>query len=78
MAGIAAKFDIKKDKIAEPKLYWGGNVENFQLLNGKHSWSITSNSYLQGAIDTVQRILEDYGRILKTVNRPQKGPLPHG
>ena len=42
MAGIAAKFEIKNDEIAEPKLYLGGNVEEFQLPNGEYAWSITS------------------------------------
>ena len=53
MAGISAKFEIKNDEIAEPKLELGGNVEKFQLPNGKYAWSITSNSYVQGAIYTV-------------------------
>ena len=34
MAVIAKTFDINNDEIAEPKLYFGGNVENFQLPNG--------------------------------------------
>ena len=42
MAGIAAKFEIKNDEIAEPKIYLGGNVEEFQLPNGEYAWSITS------------------------------------
>ena len=45
MPGIAAEFEIKNDKIAEPKLHLGGNVEKFQLLNGMYAWSITSSSY---------------------------------
>ena len=57
MAGISAKFEIKNDDISESKLYLGGNVEKFQLPNGKYAWSITSTSYVQGAIDTMQRLL---------------------
>ena len=37
MAGIAVKFEIKNDDIAEPKLYSGGNVDKFQLPNGKYA-----------------------------------------
>ena len=37
MAGIAAIFDIKKDGIAEPKLYLGGNLEKSHSPNGKYA-----------------------------------------
>ena len=37
MTGIAEKFEINNDEIAEPKLYLGGNIENFQLPNGNHA-----------------------------------------
>ena len=78
MVGISAKSEINNDEIAEPELYLGGNVEKFQLPNGKHAWSITSTSYMKGAIDTVQRLLAKYGRTLNTGNRPYKGTLPYG
>ena len=77
MAGIAAEFEINNYKISEPKLYLGGNVENFQLLNRKYTWIITSYSYVQGTIDNVQRIIAKYGMTLKTTKRPRKDPLPH-
>ena len=77
MVGIAAKFDIKNDRIAEPKLYFGGKVEKFQLPNGKYAWSITSTSYVQGAIDNVQRLIVKDGSKLRTGKRPHKGPLLH-
>ena len=78
MAVIAKTFDINNDEIAEPKLYLGGNVDKFQLPNGKHALSITFNSYVQVAIDTVQRLLLEDVNTLKTINRPHKFPLPHG
>ena len=78
MAGIAEKYEVKNDEIAEPKLYLGGNVEKFQLSNGKHAWRITSNSYVKGAIYNMQRLLADDSRSLKTGKRHQKGPLSHG
>ena len=37
MTRIAAKFEINDDEIAEPKLYLGGNIENFQSPNGNHA-----------------------------------------
>ena len=42
MAIISEKFDIKNDNIAELKLYLGGNLDKFQLPNGKYTWIITS------------------------------------
>ena len=78
MAEIAAKLEIKNDKIAEPTLYLGGNDDKFQLPNGKHARSITSSSYIRDAIETVQRLIAKDGRTTKTGNRPHKVPLPHG
>ena len=78
MAGIAATFEIKNDEITEPKLYLGSNVDKFQLPNGEYKRNITSTSYVYGDIYTVQRLLAEDGRTLKTVKRPHKGPLPHG
>ena len=76
--GIAGKLDIKNDEIEEPKLYLGSNFEKFQLPNGKMTWSLTSNSYVQGAVETVHRLLSEDGRTLKSGKRSHKGPLPHG
>ena len=78
MAGITAKFDINNDKIAEPKLYLGVNVEKFRFKNGKYAWSIISNSYVQGDIDTVKRIISEDVKMLNIRKRPHKGPLTHG
>ena len=78
IAGLAANFEIKNYKIAEPKLYLGGNVEKFQLPNGNYTWIITYNSYVKSDIDTVQRLLVEDVRTLKTGNMPHKRPLPHG
>ena len=51
IAGIEETFETKNDVIAEQKVYLGGNIEKFQLPNGKYEWSITSNSYVQGSIN---------------------------
>ena len=57
MSGMAEKFEVNNDKISEPKLYLGVNIKKFKLPNVKHAWCITSNSFVQGDIDTVQRLL---------------------
>ena len=77
MAEIAAKFEIKNDKISEPKLYLGGNVEKFQIPNGKYAWTITSTAYVQGAIDTMQVLISEDVRTLMNEKRTHKGPLTH-
>ena len=78
MAGIAAKFEINNDKIAEPKLYLGGNIEKFQLPNGKYARSINYNSYVKGDIDTAQRLFSEDVRTFNTGKGNHKVLLPHG
>ena len=53
-------------------------MEKFQLPNVTYAWSITSTSYVKGAIDTGQRIFAEDGRKSKTGKRPHKVPLTHG
>lgn len=76
MDGIASHFEIKNGDISEPKTYLGADVEKFQLPNGKYAWSLTANSYVKNAVDTVQMLLAEDGRELKTGARKHKGPLP--
>ena len=78
MARISETFEIKNDEIAGPKIYLVGNVEKFQLPNGKYACIITSTSYVKVSIYTVQRILAENGRTLNTGKSPHKGPLPNG
>ena len=75
---IGQRFLIKDDKIEEPKIYLGADIEKFQLKNGKTAWSIHSKTYVKNAVETVQRLLAEDGRQLKTGKREYKGPLPHG
>lgn len=76
MEGISSHFEIKNDEIAEPKSYLGADIEKFQLPDGRNAWSLTANSYVKNAIDTVERLLAEDGRTLKSGARKHKGPLP--
>ena len=75
---IGQRFLIKDEKIEEPKIYLGADIEKFQLPDGKMVWSIHSKTYVKNAVDTVRRLLAEDGRELKTGKRECKGPLPHG
>ena len=78
MKRIGMRFEIKNDEYGPPKTYLGGDIEKFQLPDGKVAWSLLSTSYVASAIDTVKRLLLEDGRELKSGKRPHKGPLPHG
>lgn len=76
MESIGKSFEIKNNEIGEPKTYLGADIEKFQLPNGKTAWSITANTYVKNAVKTVQDLLAEDGRELKTGPRKHKGPLP--
>ena len=78
MEQIAKRFEIKNDEYGPPKSYLGGDVELFTLPDGSKAWSLLSTSYVKAAVETVQRLLAEDGRELKTGKRPHKGPLPYG
>lgn len=78
METIGKTFEIKNDEYGPPTQYLGADVELFTLDDGSKAWSLLSTSYVKNAIDTVQRLLAEDGRELKTGNRSHKGPLPAG
>ena len=78
MEMIGKGFDLKNDEYGPPTTYLGGDVEKFILPDGTSAWSIMSNSYVKGAVDTVKALLAEDGRELKSGKRPHKGPLPSG
>ena len=77
MKAIGGRFEIKNDEIAPPKTYLGADVEKFQLPDQTYAWSLTCNTYVTNAIETVQQLLREDGRQLKTGKR-NHGPLPYG
>ena len=78
---IGSKFEIKNNDISEPTMYLGADVERYQLPNGHSVWSMHSDSYVKGAIETVKRLLAEDNppRELKGKrNKANAGPLPSG
>ena len=66
MKQIGARFEIKNGDVAPPTRYLGADISQFQLPNGKLAWSMSSQSYCKAAVETVQRLLPEDGRELKT------------
>ena len=61
MKKIGMQFEIKSDEYGPPKMYLGGDVEKFQLPDGRLAWSIHSASYVKSAIETVKALLKEEG-----------------
>lgn len=78
MKSIGEKFEIKNDEYGTPTQYLGADVQKLQADDGRIVWALSSESYIKGAIDTVQRLLAEDGRQLKSGKRNHKGPLPPG
>ena len=78
MKTISLRFEIKNNEWGHPKTYLGADVELFTLPNGLQAWSLMSHSYVNSAVQTVQALLAEDGRELKTGSRHHKGPLPPG
>lgn len=78
MKSIGQKFEIKNDEYGTPTQYLGADVQKLQAEDGSIVWALSSESYIKGAIDTVQRLLAEDGRQLKSGKRNHKGPLPPG
>ena len=66
MKGIGQEFQIKNDQYGPPSIYLGAGISKYTLTSGKECWSMDSQQYVAAAIDTVQKLLEEDGRELKT------------
>ena len=79
MKQIGAGFDIKNDEWGPPTRYLGADVEQFTV--GKNSadkaWSFHSKTYVKAAVATVEDLLNENGRKLKSVKKNKtQGALP--
>eukprot|EP00957_Ditylum_brightwellii_P187392 14271800-Ditylum_brightwellii.AAC.2 len=36
----------------DPTIFWGANIENFQLQDGREVWSTSSKQYVKNAVNT--------------------------
>ena len=57
MKKIRMEFEIKNDKYRPPTMNIGGNIEEFQLPDGKSAWSLKKSSCIKAAVETVKVLL---------------------
>jgi hypothetical protein len=83
MKEIQNEFRLKDDSYGPPKTYLGAEIEEFTIREeGKpdvKAWSFMSEKYVKNAKETVEGMLREEGRELKTnwLARRHRGPLPH-
>ena len=74
---IGKTFQIKDGETGPPKRYLGADIEKFQNEEGENAWSMTCDTYVKNAVETVKTLLAEDGMELKSGPRKQhKGPLP--
>jgi hypothetical protein len=78
MDTLGEMYELKDGSVCEPTLYLGANIQKIQLANGKKSWSMSSDQYVNASIATVNGLLHEEGRELISGKRQGKTPLPHG
>ncbi len=77
MKDIGKEFQIKDNKYGPPTIYLGAGISKFQLMDSSTCWSMDGKQYVQSVVKTVQTLLEEAGRELKTGKRKNHtGPLP--
>ena len=83
MEQISLEYRLKDDFYGPPKTYLGAGIEKFSIMEeGKphvEAWSFNSEHYVKNAVETVERMLREEGRELKTnwKSRKHRGVLPH-
>jgi hypothetical protein len=78
MTSLGEVYELKGGSVQEPTLYLGANIKKVQLVNGREVWSMSSDQYVHSSIATVNELLHEEGRELRTGKRQGKTPLPHG
>ena len=65
--GIKAIFKLKNDKADKPGMYLGAVVQEVVADTGRKCWTLSSEKYIDTAIENVQKKLEKSGdRLLTT------------
>lgn len=82
MEKIKAEYRLKDDSYGAPETYLGAEIEKFTIQEeGKpdvKAWSFKSKKYVLNAVETVEKMLQEDGRELKTNWKAKsfRGPLP--
>lgn len=83
MEQIKLEYRLKDDSYGAPKTYLGAEIEKFTIVHDDgqvtEAWSFKSEQYVKNAVSTVEDMLREDGRELKTnwKSRKHSGPLPH-
>ena len=82
MEKIASEFEIKNNEWGPPEFYLGAGIEKFTVYNDSgivgNFWSMTSKKFVDNLVKTVEDMLAEDGRELKSksFSRKHKGALP--
>ena len=82
MEQISQEYRLKDDSYGAPKTYLGAEIEKLTINHDNtttDAWSFKSEQYVKNAVATVEKMLKDDGRELKTnwKSRKHRGPMPH-
>ena len=83
MEQIKLEYRLKDDSYGAPKTYLGAEIEKFNIIHSDgqvtEAWSFKSEQYVKNAVSTVEGMLREEGRELKTnwKSRKHSGPMPH-
>ena len=71
MKDLGRGIKYKNDKIEPPSSYLGAQLKRKNLPNGKHCWSISSDKYVNAAVQNVEQSFQKRGKkISKKVKTP--------
>ena len=71
MKDLGRGIKYKNDKIEPPSSYLGAQLKRKNLPNGKHCWSISSDKYVNAAVQNVEESFQKRGKkISKKVKTP--------
>ena len=67
---IQEKFKFKNDEVKPPSMYLGAKLE-YKIFNGMMCWTISSDKYINAAIDNIEKKLKLEGRhLFRTADTP--------
>jgi hypothetical protein len=61
LQGIASKFKLKDDKMAEPDVYLGAEISKMDNEQGHECWAMSSDKYCAAMVKNVEDVLQKKG-----------------
>ena len=61
--GIQEEFKFKNNEVKPPVMYLGAKLE-YQIFNGVKCWTMSSDTYVNAAIENIEKKLKSEGRHL--------------